>query len=227
MTPLRLFVGAVSLAVAATVIGGLYLVGSPNTERMRQFDGQRLSHVQTIAADADSFFGIYGRPPGSLAELSSNENYFGKPSGYYLEQAIDPATKEPYAYRVVSDKVYELCAVFELTSDQVEPGKPYPAYPMTESMRPYPSGGSVQDWSHPAGRYCFTLSAEERTARVVCGLTNPCAAGQTCASLPNRKGSVCVPAGKECLAAGCPGSCALLESYPVQVRCGQPGPGAP
>ncbi|MBI4458281.1 hypothetical protein HY633_04935 [Candidatus Uhrbacteria bacterium] len=226
MTVPRVFAGLASLAVVATVAVGLFLAGSPNKERMRQFDGQRLSHLQTISSAVDAFYDTSTRLPESLAELSLNGNYLGKP-GYYTEQTVDPATKQPYEYRVVSDKVYELCAVFDLTFAEAQAQQPYMGYPVAEPMRPYPLGMGVQDWTHPAGRHCFTLNAEERTARVACGLTNPCAAGQTCATLPNRKGSTCVPAGKECLAAGCPDACTIAESYPVQVRCAMPADSGP
>ncbi|MEK9152513.1 MAG: hypothetical protein AAB692_04050 [Patescibacteria group bacterium] len=212
LTPLRLFVGVVIAAVAAAVAGGLYLAGSPNKERMRQFDAQRLSALQTISSAVDSYYDMNTRLPGSLAMLSAP----GKP-GYYLEQTVDPATKEPYEFSVVSDKTYEICANFDLPYDTINPSLYDPPMPVRPGM--YAAVAQEWNWNHPAGRYCFSLNAQERTARAACSLTNPCAAGQTCAALPNRSGSVCVPAGMECLAAGCPGACAIAESYPVQVRC--------
>lgn len=222
-TPLRIFVGAIVAAVAVTVVAGLYLAGSPNTERLRQFDGQRLSHLQTIAAAVDAYYERNVKLPASLAELSAGPDFVSGKPGYFLDTTVDPATRAPYEYRTVSEDVYELCAAFDLTSEEIAAGDPSRvAYAPMPAAYPYTVSS---DWTHPAGRHCYSLNAQVRTARVVCGLTNPCAAGQTCASLPGKQGAVCVPEGKECLAAGCAGQCVIAESYPVQVRCaGVPTP---
>ncbi|GAB4366721.1 MAG: hypothetical protein OHK0021_10120 [Bryobacter sp.] len=52
----------------------------------------------------------------------------------------DPATQKDYEYLSGEGPKYQLCATFELPSD------------------PLPNGRK-DEWSHPAGRHCFTLDA--------------------------------------------------------------------
>lgn len=211
---LRLFVGAVILMVTATVGVGLYLAGSPSKERGRRFDEQRVNELQQIATAVDSAYYRDGRLPTALEQLSAAPEYG------YVPSLVDPETGAPYEYRPTDGDTYELCATFETESQQTDQygrPKPVPTRPMMEAAMPYPG---YRDWTHGAGRHCFQLTVEPRMPNQVCSLTNPCEAGQTCATLPGTKGTVCVPTGKECLAAGCPdGQCTIAESYPVQVRC--------
>lgn len=213
---MRLFVGAVILMVVATVGTGLYLAGSPSKERGRRFDEQRVSNLQSIASAIDARYERIGALPTDLAELAVP----GNPESYVIGSMNDPATMAQYEYLPSDALTYQLCATFDLATPEspTEPGMKRPiAAPYAET---YPVGMMAPtDWSHPAGRHCYSMDVSLRTARVACGLTNPCAAGQTCAMLPGKKGTVCVPAGKECLAAGCEGACVIMESYPVQVRC--------
>jgi hypothetical protein len=213
---LQAFVGAVVLMIAATVITGLYLAGSPSKERGRRFDEQRVSNLQSIASAIDARFERTGTLPTDLAELAVP----GNPENYVIGSMNDPATMTQYEYLPADATKYQLCATFDLATPEspAEPGMKRP-YPAPYAMESYPVGLEMTNWSHPAGRHCFSMDVSLRTARVACGLTNPCAAGQTCATLPEKKGTVCVPAGKECLAAGCLGECVIMESYPVQVRC--------
>jgi hypothetical protein len=74
---------------------------------------------------------------------------------YYQQSGIAPATLqtgENYEYRKTGNLTYELCATFNKESDSNNR--------MNESYAPYPPKGlpQIEDWSHPAGRYCFTRS---------------------------------------------------------------------
>lgn len=219
---LQTFTSAVVALVLIVVGVGLYLAGSPNTERLRRFDDQRVQALENIAGTVDNFYLQENRLPNSLDELTipttQKSGYTGqKPYSYYIYTSKDPRTGAPYEYRPVDTKIYEVCADFDqekINPDQNNgeyPRVPYPAYPV--------DSGSVFPWKHGVGRTCFSLNAEVRTSRPSCGLRNPCAAGQTCALLPDTTSAVCVPEGKECLAANCSSTCALTESYPVQVHC--------
>ena len=221
---LKIFVGAVILMVAAVISVGLYVAGSPGKERNRQLDEQRANELQQIAGAIDTLFDREARLPESLDSLKTGSKDF-----YYVSSIVDPKTGVPYEYRTLTDTTYELCATFDDATqelDQYGRAKPVPAAPMTKPVMPGEYYPGFRDWTHGPGRVCYSLDVADRSASQVCGLTNPCQSGQTCAQLPNRKGTYCVPAGKECLAAGCAeDKCVIMESYPVQVRCtGQSAP---
>ena len=212
LTRLQIFVGIVTVAVLAVVITGLYLAGSPNAERLRRFDDGREQDLEQIAGAIDTVYMQENRLPSSLDELTPQTGQ----KSYYIRSIKDPRTGAFYEYRAIDAVSYELCATFDgegtvKNAGEVYPRSPYPAYPEGVS--------DIFPRTHSVGRTCFILNAEQRIGRPSCGLRNPCATGQTCAVLPNHEGAFCVPEGKECLAAGCAGSCVLAESYPVQVRC--------
>lgn len=194
----------VTAMVVVTIAVALWVAGSPATERSRRLDNQRLSDLQAITYAVDAYYTRNASLPGSIDDLMGTgpDNYYG------LGRTTDPVTEMPYEYRVVSGATYEVCATFDVASD-VEDKE-------LSARMPYPAG---PQWTYTAGYHCFTVDAEERTASVACSLTQPCPASQSCVTLPGKKGASCVPAGKECLAAGCPDTCAIAESYPAQVRC--------
>jgi len=223
---LRLFAGFVILLIVAAVIGGLYLSGSPGTERSRQFDSQRLTELQQIAAGVDSFYARNNRLPQNLDVLAAA----GK-ENYLIGSQQDPQTAQLYEYVPLGEANYQLCAVFDLPSATADQQNLKQPVPVSEPLPPAATAplvteqvkrGVLRTWEHGAGHFCFELNATDTIGSVLCGLRSPCAAGQTCAALPDNKGTICVPQGHECEAAGCPGQCLMAESYPVQVTCSQP-----
>jgi hypothetical protein len=198
----RAFVGAVILMVVAAAGYALWLAGSPSVERAKRLDAQRVGDLQGIASNVDSYFVRNGKVPVALADIKGGDG------AYFTGRLTDPETGAPYEYRATDEAGYELCAVFEKESEPAKPGM----------ATPY--GYYGPEWDHAAGRDCFELDAALRQPRSACSLTSPCAAGQNCVTLGDGQGPVCVPAGKECLAAGCAnGKCVVAESYPAQVRC--------
>lgn len=203
----KAFAGAVTLMVVVTVVVALYFAGSPATERSRRLDDQRISDLQAVTYSIDAFYASAARVPKGLEEL--NDSAAGR---YHGGSVVDPISKVQYEYITVSNGEYQLCAMFDLSSAEAAEAIEPP------SAKPYPSLGG--DWTHPAGYHCFNIDAATRVPRATCSITNPCAAGQNCVTLSDGKGAVCVPSGKECLAAGClSGQCVIAESYPAQVRC--------
>lgn len=217
---LKLFTGIVVAMVAVVVVVGLFVAGSPSKERERRFDEQRVNELQQIAGAVDNAYYRDGHLPASLDEVAVNKQ------DYYVPSTVDPRTRAPYEYRTTGGDTYELCATFDDVTQQTDQyGRVTPVAP--PKTAPVVGGAypGYRDWTHGAGRHCYQLIVESRMPTQACSLTSPCQAGQTCAQLPDRKGTYCVPAGKECLAAGCPeGACTLLESYPVQVRCATDAP---
>jgi hypothetical protein len=126
----------VSVVVATAVGWGFYLVGSPATRRIERFDEQRLEDLQTIAreirflcvdtADEPKLKEALPKTLAEAAERARNQRI----------NPGDPETGEPYRYRVIDEKTYELCATFSGARDW-----------------------DVQVfWNHPAGEHCFTIN---------------------------------------------------------------------
>jgi hypothetical protein len=116
--------------VMATMAAGFAVLGSPAEERGRRLDGRRVADLRSIAAGVNLFFTRRGRLPASLDELGE--------LGPGPSRA-DPATGEPYEYRVLGTRSYEVCATFA-------------------------HGGArsrAEDfWAHRAGRQCFAPEVE-------------------------------------------------------------------
>lgn len=208
---LRILTGVVTLLVVAAVVVGLFMAGSPGAQRDRQFDAQRIGHLEQVTYAVDSYFEIHHTLPSTLVTLSEENPSYGVESSMF-----DPLTELPYEYRVTGASTYELCATFALANELEEGDKKS----MTRPVSRYPYESYSPKWSHSAGRHCFSLEANIPLPGVTCGLLSPCPAEQTCAVLPGQTQAFCVPQGKECLAAGCANNqCVIAESYPVQVRC--------
>jgi hypothetical protein len=138
---MKLFVRGVVGASALAVLAGFFIVGSPFAERERQFDDRRVSDLSSIQ------WGIVNEWQAKEVVPSSLEELRDPISGFVIP--LDPETGESYEYRRTGDRSFELCATFNLPSDDQEMReKPVPAYP-------YPSDGLQENWSHGEGRTCF------------------------------------------------------------------------
>lgn len=145
----RTFAG-IAVAIVLLALGwGLWLVGSPASERLRKFDERRVEDLRVVQSEINNIVYGIGRPdiprvltspiPATLEEVAANARY-------QRPNIQDPETQEPYGYRVINTTHYELCATFHyLRDDQYD----------------------VQ-WNHPAGHACFTIdvTGEEGTKTV-------------------------------------------------------------
>lgn len=143
LTTNQLFAGIVSLVMLAAVIAGLVIAGSPNQERMRKADQQRVSDLQQISYAVDVYMNTNSVLPPSLIDLARSPNT-------YIQSIMDPETAVPYTYRLGDAGRYTLCATFETPSDS---GPDQPA-------RPQPAGF----WTHGIGERCFELEARKSPA---------------------------------------------------------------
>jgi hypothetical protein len=119
-------------AVLAAVGIGLKLIGSPEAERARRLDERRLADLQTIARAVDVHWTRHQTLATSLGVLDED--------GFNSADLRDPGTSEPYEYRVLDGRNYELCAVFEARTEE-------------------PRGRRDAAWTHGDGRQCFRLEA--------------------------------------------------------------------
>ncbi|MBN2171369.1 MAG: hypothetical protein JW819_08620 [Candidatus Krumholzibacteriota bacterium] len=128
----RLLAAAVIVAVAAAVVGGVLVLGSPSEQRLRRLDARRVEDLRRIAWAVDRYWARHDSLPPDLAALVEADG--PEPP------RRDPATGAPYGYRVAGVEAYELCAVFARPSED----EPPPAPPR-------------RDWSHGVGECCFRL----------------------------------------------------------------------
>jgi hypothetical protein len=128
-----MLMGASVTVVVGSLLAGLYMLGSPQDERSRRVDSRRVVDLQGITAATDLYWTRHSELPASMDELT------GEP-GVDIS-IVDPVTSEMYAYQPVDSIGYELCATFELPSDQMsrDPRKDL--------------------FAHGTGRQCFQLEA--------------------------------------------------------------------
>lgn len=126
-----------SILVLGSIILGFSVLGSPYTQRMYNYDSQKISDLTGIKSSVESYYSLNGSIPNSLNEMRGNQNYY-----YFTE--IDSQTQKPYEYRKISDTKYELCAEFNKPTNEKETSRYSYAYP-------------EQSWKHEAGRHCFEI----------------------------------------------------------------------
>jgi len=127
-------VGSLAVVVAA-VVAGLLIIGSPAEQRLLRRDEQRVSGLTELARRAELQWSQEQRLAPSAVELVDQ---------YLTRLPTDPATREPYEYRITGPRAFEVCGVFERPS------------------RPELAGDF---WFHEAGRHCFAFEMTETRGR--------------------------------------------------------------
>ncbi|MEK7496272.1 MAG: DUF5671 domain-containing protein [Patescibacteria group bacterium] len=135
-------IGAIVVTLIA-IVTGFIMIGSPAFRQKLVRDNQRVVDLQQIGYSVQDTYNQTEPKvlPSSLAAIPL--------IGYKAELPKDPLTKMAYEYKVLSDKQYELCAVFEAVSEQMGMKYARPVYA--------PDDVYALDWSHPAGKYCYKL----------------------------------------------------------------------
>jgi hypothetical protein len=120
--------------VSVAVLVGFVSAGSPFQARKERLDSSRVSHLSQIQGQITRFFTTKGYLPKVLDELKDPVSSVSVP--------VDPVSKSPYEYHVVSDRVFQLCASFETTL-------------LRNESSDYYGGYMSEEWSHGVGRVCF------------------------------------------------------------------------
>lgn len=115
------------------VILGIFLAGSPQKERLRRFDNQKINDLSQIERQVVSYYQKKGHLPEKLSDLESGMSGFRIP--------LDLQTKEPYEYQINSEDSFELCANFNLSSK--------------ETKEEVPFYGVRGNFEYEEGRWCF------------------------------------------------------------------------
>lgn len=145
----RMFAWTSIVVVIAALIGGFAIMGSPKSQRLMQFDTQKVNDLQNLQSQlVYTYWSQKGELPDTLNALKDDISYGHVP--------VDPQTGEAYGYEKIGDLQFKLCAAFNLSSEEQ-----YDRAVARPSMV-YPDGGYLKDekWDHPAGDHCFTRTID-------------------------------------------------------------------
>lgn len=140
---MSLFPKLVSVIVAAAVIFGFYVAGSPQSQRSVRFDERRVSDLQSIQGQLVSYWQSKRALPPVLSALEDSI------SGYRAPQ--DPKTGKDYEYRKDGDLKFTLCADFGTDTSKSKNNPTY--YPPDDIYGP-------QNWLHSTGQQCFSRTID-------------------------------------------------------------------
>lgn len=129
------FIAALIVALAAS----FSLIDSPTTARELREDTQRVSNLQQISYQVQSYFEINKKLPENLDTLVTDAK---------IESNVtkDPVTGETFAYTLTDAENYQLCANFNLSDKSEDVKNPQPTYV-----------GVSPEWQHAAGKQCFSI----------------------------------------------------------------------
>lgn len=137
----------VAVIVFAAIIAAFFVVGSPEEQRARREDNQRVSDLQNIQYQIGDFYRAKKALPSKLSDL--NDSFRG------VAIPKDPETGKDYEYNLKDADTFELCSNFETAfspNSQYRGGEGMDmAYP---SKMPY-FGPYGETWEHGIGRTCF------------------------------------------------------------------------
>jgi hypothetical protein len=142
---MKLFVRGAIVLGGVAILSGFFLVGSPQMERLRQIDEQRVIGLSTIQNEVVEYWRVKEVLPSTLDDLRDDIRGFIPPT--------DPETGEAYEYRTIDALSFELCAVFR-TSTTLESG-----YATRERAIPIYSGFD-ENFLHEAARTCFSRTID-------------------------------------------------------------------
>lgn len=151
-TPTKLaksFAWGSGILVLVAIVGAFFVVGSPQTARLIQFDQQKVSNLQEIQSQIIYYWQKKDVLPDSLDQLTDPLSNFKAP--------VDPQANQPYAYKIVDKNAlsFQLCATFNKEGNDMYGS---PARPMS-----YPSINTKTDsWQHSAGDFCFDRTIDKQ-----------------------------------------------------------------
>jgi len=121
--------------VLASIIWGFFIIGTPQEQRQRRFDDERVSDLQMLQDRIINYWAQKEVLPQNLSDLEDSISGFAVPQ--------DPETEMSYKYNVMGELAFELCADFKTSSEGLG------------SVKSYYYGSFQQNWEHEAERTCF------------------------------------------------------------------------
>jgi len=143
-TPTKLakhFAWVSGVIILIAIIGSFFIIGSPATARLLQFDDQKINNLTNIQYQIVNYWQAKEKLPSSLSALEDSISGFTVPT--------DPQTGASYEYIIVdADKLsFELCADFNKESRSIQAG--------------YDFSGMSENWNHINGRVCFERTIDK------------------------------------------------------------------
>lgn len=130
---------AAGIAVVASVIAAVAVMGTPGAQRRMRQDERRIRDLDRIVDLARIEAREHGRLPASIDVLAKRPGRLA---------VRDPFTRAPYEYRVIDARSFQVCATFE-TDTAAGDGDDRPRW-------------TDLQWEHPAGRHCFDRMLESK-----------------------------------------------------------------
>lgn len=131
----QIFMMTATVAVVVALLAGLGVIGSPGQARLQRLDDERISDLQMISSNIDSYRKAHAGLPDKLDQLVRPGT-----GEIYGPRMTDPETKAPYEYNRLSVDTYELCAQFQTTRSKDVNAGSYNAF-----------------WNHGPVRTCFRI----------------------------------------------------------------------
>jgi hypothetical protein len=125
-------------AVALIVAMGLFEVGAPARARLSSFDTTKAQNLAAIQGKVVDYWRKKNQLAAALDDLNDPLSNFTTPT--------DPQNQSSYEYHVTSPNSFQLCADFNLASDENS---------VTENYM-FPAARGKSYWGHGSGRVCFT-----------------------------------------------------------------------
>jgi len=132
----KIFAWSTSGLVFVAIVAGFFIMGTPQEQRNKRFDEQRVQDLQVLQSEIINYWQVKEVLPPDLSALTNNVTGFTAP--------VDPASKEPYEYEIKDDLTFTLCANFASPTGDTKVAMPR-----------YDYYGYEANWDHGAGRTCF------------------------------------------------------------------------
>ena len=134
----------------SAIVGGFFIIGSPQTQRLIRFDQDKINDLSSIQWQIVNFYQQKERLPETLEELEDPL------IGFILPQ--DSQTEVEYGYVRVEDLKFQLCADFNKESRGYSTDDPRV---VKIASSPYGYGFEDENWTHGEGETCFERTIEK------------------------------------------------------------------
>jgi hypothetical protein len=144
-TPLaKYFAWLSSVLVFIAIVASFFLIGSPTTAKLMQFDQQKVNDLQNIQYQIVNYWQAKGKLPTALSDLNDTISGFSVPA--------DPQLNGLYEYNIINTEKlsFQLCATFNKSTQKG----------ITRSAS-FDKFGINQNWDHPEGRVCFERTIDK------------------------------------------------------------------
>lgn len=148
---MKVFIYIVIGIVAASIVGGFFIVGSPKEARLRKFDEERVNNLSFIQSEIINYWIRKGLLPEILDDLTNNNL-----SGVIIPR--DPQTGKIYSYGKIRDEkglTFSLCADFS-TGSNLHSFETHPQLPRDLH---------APNWQHGVGYICFERTIDPELYR--------------------------------------------------------------